>query len=95
MSESVIVAQATDGSLTLLWLGGLVVLFYFLLIRPQRVRAKRHEQLVSSLSVGDSVQTVGGIYGEILSLDEDSAVIKVEDGGKLRIARRSVGSKRS
>ena len=40
-------------------------LFYFLLIRPQRTRQKKAQELQSSLSVGDEVQTIGGIYGNI------------------------------
>ena len=95
MSHTTILAQAsgTSGVLSLVWLGALVVLFYFLLIRPQRVRARRHQELIRSLQVGDRIQTVGGIYGVIRSLDDTSAVIEVEDGGKLRVARRAVGTK--
>jgi preprotein translocase subunit YajC len=95
MSLTTILAQASgsSGVLSLVWLGALVVLFYFLLIRPQRVRARRHRELIQSLQVGDRIQTVGGIYGVIRSLDDTSAVIEVEDGGKLRVARRAVGTK--
>ncbi|MDP8958616.1 MAG: preprotein translocase subunit YajC [Actinomycetota bacterium] len=96
MRQTSMLAQLGEGGAgltSLLWLGALVVLFYFLLIRPQRTRAKRHQELISSLQVGDRIQTVGGIYGVITSLDDQSAVIEVEDGGRLRVARRAVGSK--
>jgi preprotein translocase subunit YajC len=70
-------------------------LFYFLLVRPQRTRTRRQQELQSSLSVGDEVQTIGGIYGTIEYFDEetDTAVLQVEGGGKLRVARRALANK--
>jgi preprotein translocase subunit YajC len=73
-------------------LGGL---FYFMLIRPQRTRAKRHEQMMKTLEVGDEVQTIGGIYGTIEYFDEeDNAVIlQIEDGTRIRFSRRALSEK--
>lgn len=68
--------------------------FYFLLIRPQRRRQKEHEELVQELQKGDKVITVGGIYGVIESLSEDSIVLKIESGATIRIARGSVLGRR-
>lgn len=53
------------GFLSLVPLILIFVLFYFLLIRPQQKRAKKHKQLVQSLKVGDEVVTSGGIVGKI------------------------------
>jgi len=70
-------------------------LFYFLLVRPQRTRQRRAQELQSSLGVGDEVQTIGGIYGTIEYFDEetDTAVLQVEGGGKIRVARRALADK--
>ncbi|MFH1330392.1 MAG: preprotein translocase subunit YajC [Actinomycetota bacterium] len=70
-------------------------LFYFLLVRPQRTRQRRSQELQSSLGVGDEVQTIGGIYGTIEYFDEetDTAVLQVEGGGKIRVARRALADK--
>lgn len=68
-------------------------LFYFLMIRPQRTRMRKHQALMSELQVGDEVQTIGGIYGRIEHLDEDSAVLGIEGGGRLRVARRALAAK--
>ena len=70
------------------------VIFYFLLIRPQRKRQKEHEQLVRELQRGDSVLTAGGIFGVVESISEESVVIKVESGATLRVAKGSVALKR-
>ncbi len=71
----------------LVFIGGI---FYFLLIRPQRKRQKQHQSLMQELKNGDRVITAGGIYGRIESLSEDSAVLKIESGATIRIARGSV-----
>ena len=68
---------------------------YFLMIRPQRNQQKRQQKLMSELTPGDRVITVGGIYGEIESLDDNSVVLKVESGAKIRVARASIAGKRS
>lgn len=70
-------------------------LFYFLLIRPQRTRQKKQQELMGSLAVGDEVQTIGGIFGTIEYFDQetDTAVLQVEGGGKLRVARRALAGK--
>ena len=56
------------GFLSLIPLILIFVLFYFLLIRPQQKRAKKHKQLVQSLKVGDEVVTSGGLVGTITVL---------------------------
>ena len=68
-------------------------MFYFLAIRPQRKRQKQHQGMMGELVKGDKVVTAGGIHGVIERLDEDTAVLKVEDGGTLRIARGSIAGK--
>jgi preprotein translocase subunit YajC len=95
-----ILAQETDASTTaspwltiILWVAVMGALFYFLLIRPQRSRMKRHQALVSALEVGDEVQTVGGIIGTIEYMDDHTVVLQVEGGGRLRVVRRALADK--
>ena len=89
-------AAANEGSawMTLILyavvLGGL---FYFLMVRPQRTRLRRHEELISSMKVGDEVTTIGGIYGVIEYVDDTYAILRTEGGGKLRVARRALAGK--
>lgn len=68
-------------------------LFYFLMIRPQRNRARRHQDLVGGLDVGDQVTTIGGIYGTIEHMDDDSAVLQIEGGGRIRVAKQALAGK--
>ncbi len=66
------------------------VVFYFLLIRPQRQRQSEHRQLIEGLQKGDQVITVGGIFGEIESIDEEALILRVEDGTRLKLLRGSI-----
>ena len=68
----------------------ILVVFYFLMIRPQRKRQKEHQELIRELRSGDSVITAGGIYGRIESVSDDSVVIKVESGATMRVTRSSI-----
>ncbi len=69
-------------------------IFYFMLIRPQRKRQAKMNELIGGLKRGDRVITAGGIHGEIDSIGETAAVLILEDGAKLKVAKSSVVQKR-
>lgn len=92
---SVVLAQETPGTggwFNIVFLALLVGVFYFLIIRPQRKRSQQQRQMAESLDVGDEVRTIGGIHGVVVSLEEDSVVLKVEDG-QIRVSKRAVGTR--
>ena len=61
---------------------------YFLLIRPQRKKQKEEKKMRDNLQVGDEIVTIGGIYGRVISLKEDTLVIEsASDHSKLTVAR--------
>jgi preprotein translocase subunit YajC len=70
----------------------MVVVFWLFIIRPQRQRAKAQQSLSESLSAGEEVRTIGGIHGKVISVDEESVVLQVEEG-KIRVSRRAIGSR--
>jgi preprotein translocase subunit YajC len=73
---------------------GVAAIFYFLMFRPQRKRQKEQKELMEGLQRGDNVITIGGIYGQIESMDEETIVIKVESGTNLRLTRAAIAGKR-
>lgn len=84
----------TDSTwITFGFLALMFVAFYFLLIRPQRKRQQEQAQLAAKTQPGDRVITWSGIYGEVISADEDTIVIKVESGATMRMARAAVAQK--
>ena len=84
-------AQAqTGGNYTfLISLALMIAIFYFLLIRPQQRRARQQRDLISSLAVGDEVITVGGIFGRITEMDDDSVTLDV-GAGQVRFVRQAI-----
>ena len=65
-------------------------IFYFMLIRPQRKRQAKLNELVSELKRGDRIMTAGGIIGEIDSVGDTSVVMILEDNAKLCMAKTSI-----
>ena len=55
----------------------MIVVFYFLLIRPQRKKDKENKQMLASLKVGDNVTTIGGLCGKVISLRDDILTLEV------------------
>jgi len=70
--------------------GGFILIFYFLIWRPQSKRAKEHKALVSGLDKGDEVVTGGGVAGRITRLTDDYLVLEVSDGVEIKVQRQSV-----
>jgi preprotein translocase subunit YajC len=64
---------------------------YFLIIRPQQRRRKQSEQLQSSVSPGDEVITVAGLYGRVVDLDDKTVTLEVAPGVTNRYARQAIG----
>ena len=80
---------------TWVWLAILVVAFYFLLIRPQRTRSKKAQELMSSLQRGDEVVTVGGFHGRIKDIREDVIIVTIASGVDVKINKSAVSRKAS
>ena len=69
----------------------LIVVFYFVLIRPQRKRDKETQRMRNSIQVGDEVLTVGGIVGLVVSIKEDTVVMETGgDRSKIRLKRWAI-----
>jgi preprotein translocase subunit YajC len=65
-------------------------LWYFLIMRPQRKKAKELDALIKNLGAGSRVVTMAGVYGEIDSVGEDTLVLKLEDGAKMKVSKGSI-----
>ena len=86
-------AATQDGGIITLILPMVLMfaVFYFLLIRPQRKKDKKVKDMLSALKVGDRISTIGGIYGTITSLKDDTIELTVgKDNVKLIMARWAI-----
>ncbi len=67
------------------------VVFYFLLIRPQRKKDKKVKEMLAQLKVSDRICTIGGIYGTIVAIKDDTVTLSVgQDNVKLMFARWAI-----
>jgi preprotein translocase subunit YajC len=76
--------------LPLVLMGGI---FYLLLIRPQQRNRRRQAQLLSSLEEGDEVQTIGGMFGTIREIDDDTVLLEVAHEVEVRFIRSAIARK--
>ena len=86
---------AAPGNLigTVIMMVGMVAVFYFLLIRPQKKKDKAVKNMLSALKVSDRICTIGGIYGTVTAIKDDTVTIVVgSDKTKMVIARWGIRS---
>ncbi len=73
-----------------IFIGVFFVIMYFMLIRPQQKRMKAHNEMVTTLGVGDEVITNGGTLGAIVTVDESFIKIEVAPGTEIHVQRSAV-----
>jgi preprotein translocase subunit YajC len=82
-----------DIFVSLLPLVVLFAIFYFIVIRPQSVEAKKHKEMVEGLAKGDKIITTGGLYAEVVKSEEDFIKVKLNDEVIVKLARDYVARK--
>ncbi len=78
------------GLANLIFIGFLILIFYFFLIRPQKRRVDAHRQLIASIGVGDEIVTVGGVYGTVRRLGDDDIDLEVSPGTTIRVVKSAI-----
>ncbi len=87
-------AAAGSGMAQIVMLLGFVLIFYFLLWRPQAKRAKQHKQLIGGLSKGDEIVIGGGVLGRITKVSDDSEFLTLEiaEGTQVNVQKNAVAA---
>jgi len=85
-------APAAQGSSWSMWimLALIFVVMWFFMIRPQRKQQKELQNFRDSLKKGDKVVTIGGIYGTVAEIKEDSVLIEVDNNVKIRVSKQAL-----
>ena len=80
------------GSPWTMWimLGLIFVVMYFFMIRPQKKQQKELQRFRDSLAKGDKVVTIGGIFGTVVEIKEESVLIEVDNGVKIRVSKQAL-----
>lgn len=89
-AEPATTAGQADPLASLLLPIGLVVLFYFFLIRPQSKRQKEHRQMVADLQKGEEIITSGGILGKVTNINDDFITLEIAKDVTLNIQKNAV-----
>ncbi|AWL09770.1 MULTISPECIES: preprotein translocase subunit YajC [Aquirufa] len=65
--------------------GGIFVVFYFFMIRPQQKKAKEAKKFIDELKTGDKVVTIGGVHGTVVSIREKTLVVEIDSSKGVRV----------
>ncbi len=85
-------APADAGIFNIVLLVGFVIIFYFLMWRPQAKRAKEHKNLLSSLAKGTEVVTNGGVLGKVTRVDDNYVALEVSENVELKFQKAAVAA---
>jgi len=77
---------------TLFLLLGFMILIYFLMIRPENKRRKTHQEMISSLEMGDEIVTAGGILGKVSKITDQYIELSISDNTKIKIQKTSISA---
>lgn len=75
---------------TLILIGGFVIIFYFFMIRPQQKKQKDQKKFIEDIKKGDMVVTMGGIHGKVAAIDNDTVLLEIDRGTKIKIEKSSI-----
>ncbi len=78
----------------LMW-GLIIVIFYFLLIRPQNQRMKKHRAMVEAAKRGDTVVTGGGIVGKVIRVKDDEVQVEIADNVRVNVLKSTLSDVRA
>jgi preprotein translocase subunit YajC len=73
----------------------IIVVFYFFMIRPQMKKQKEGKKFLENIKKGDKIVTIGGIFGKIVEVNDNSYLIEVEGGNKLKILKTAISQENS
>lgn len=79
---------------TIIYIVLLFGLLYFLMIRPQQQRQKKHQDMLRNIKVNDKVVTAGGIYATVVKVKEDSFILRIADNVRVEVLKSAIGQVR-
>ena len=89
-AEGAAAAPAGDPMTGILFFVGMIVIFYFLLIRPQQKRAKEHRKMVEAVSKGDEIVTNGGVLGKVVEITDQYLSVEIADNVQIKLQRNAI-----
>ena len=78
------------GTMNLIFIGGILLVFYFFMIRPQQKKQKDQKKFIGAIKKGDMVVSLGGIHGKITAIEENTVTVEVDRGAKIKMEKSSI-----
>lgn len=86
-----ILLQAQNGIVQqMIFIGAIIAVFYFFMIRPQQKKAKDQKIFIEEIKKGDLVVTIGGAYGRVAEIEDDTFILEFERGARIKFLKTSV-----
>ena len=87
-------ATAATGSIwpTLIMFAAVILIFYFLIIRPQKKRDKEAKDMLAAIKKGDKIVTIGGIRGTVAIVKESTIIVKVDDNTRIEFSKNAISA---
>jgi preprotein translocase subunit YajC len=92
MHNILLQAQAPGGipMQTIIMVGGMIIIFYFFMIRPQQKKTKDANKFREEIKRGDLIVTIGGLHGRVISQDKDTITLEVDRDVKLKFEKTAI-----
>ena len=90
MFSAILVQAQGGGAGQWILLGGMILVFYFFMIRPQQTKQKKQREFSESLKKGDLVVTAGGLHGKIISASEHTVTLEIDKGINVKFEKGSI-----
>lgn len=84
-------AGAPPGWVNFLPIVGMILIFWFLIIRPQMRQQKLHKEKVAAVKKGDTVVTAGGLFGKVTKVDDDTVELEIAQGVRVKAVKSTLG----
>ena len=92
MLQILLQAPAGGGYSNIIFIGAIILVFYFFMVRPQQKKASDQKKFRESLTKGTNVITIGGLHGKIISVEDTTVVLEVDRGTCFTFEKTSIAS---
>ncbi|MEG1537351.1 MAG: preprotein translocase subunit YajC [Clostridiales bacterium] len=86
-----LVASSNQGLISIAYIVFIVLMFYLLLIRPQKKQKKERNTMLTALAVGDDIYTAGGILGTVTRIKENTIWLRISEKCEIELLKSSIG----
>ena len=88
-------APGASGISNFIFIGAIIVVFYFFMVRPQQKKVRDQKKFRESLAKGALVVTIGGLHGRVIAVEETSVILEVDKGVRLTFDKSAIASEKT